>query len=99
MARKGETEVFRLTPQVGKVYETATFTRMSYDPVSKKERYFTSRPMQYMGEFKRTERNGYCDGSKVWSIFVNQGVERMVEYTYEGTTCFIEVEPFHYFLR
>ena len=82
-------EVFRLTPEVGKCYSTAEFTEKvgRYPNI---ELYYTTYPLRYVGRYLRTERYGSGDGMTATSFFDNNGIINMVEYTYEGTTCFVE---------
>jgi len=84
-----EIEVFRMTPQVGKYYETANYIRREGRYPS--ERYFTTIPPTYVGKYIRHEQYGYGDGGRHYAIFDNSGVEITVTYNYEGTTCFREV--------
>lgn len=84
-------EVFRLTPEAGKHYETAEYTS-SEGPYSN-ARYFTTHPLRYVGEFVRHVSSGYRDNASHADIFLLDGKEILVHYTYEGTTCFREVIP------
>lgn len=85
-----EVEVFRLTPKEGKYYETAEATRRIGDWDSM--RYFTTNPVRYMGKFIRHERTGYHDASRSWAYFEDDNGNIInIEYSYEGNTCFREV--------
>jgi hypothetical protein len=88
---KSEIEVYRITPQVGKHYETAEYTRK----VGKwpNEKYFTTNTPTYVGKFVKTEQFGLGDGAQIFSVFNNNGNLETVAYTYEGTTCFRALEP------
>lgn len=90
MARPGEIEVFRITPQVEKCYQHVEATRSQYLGGGKR-RYFSTNQPRYVGKFVRTERTGWGDGGVVTDIFNDNGKENRVEYSYEGNTCFIEV--------
>lgn len=91
MAHLNEIEVFRLTPEKDKYYETTTYThRIGHFP---NEKYYTVNKLRYVGKFIRHESCGYRDNAIHWDIFDNNGNEEIVNYTYEGTTCFIEVQP------
>ena len=80
------TEVFRISPELGKCYETAEYTsRTGHYP---NERYFTTNPVVYVGEFQRHVSSGYRDNASHADIFLLEGKEVIVHYTYEGTTCF-----------
>ena len=80
-----EVEVFRLTPQIGKKYHTALWTRrIGYYP---NDRYYTTNPLVYVGWYRRTERFG---PDTIIDFFDIDGKEVRVEYTYEGTTSFVE---------
>ena len=96
----GEVEVYRLTPEEGKYYETAEYTRKTGLWSLKNEKYYTKNPLKYVGLFIKTVRTGYGDGSQSWSIFDNCGEEVRVHYTYEGTTSFVEISgPSDYVLK
>ena len=81
-------EVFRLTPILGKCYSTAEYTiKVGSYP---NERYFTTDKLRYVGKFLRTERYGSGDGMTATSFFDDNGIINLVEYTYKGTTSFLE---------
>jgi hypothetical protein len=83
-----ETEVYRISPQKGKCYYTAEWTkRVGRWP---NEKYFTTNPLTYVGEYLRTERYGMGDGGRAIDFFLLNEKEVQVEYTYEGTTSFVE---------
>lgn len=92
-----EEEVFRITPQENKAYETAIYTRE--ETVYDKEkfwhkigtRYYTTNPVVYAGIAIKNVTFGYGDASYGYVLFNKNGVEEKVEYTYEGTRCFREV--------
>lgn len=86
---KSEIEVYRLTPEVGKYYKTAEYTRKTGRYPN--EKYFTTNTPKYVGKFVKTEQYGFGDGAKAYSVFNNNGNLETVAYTYEGTTCFREV--------
>jgi len=86
-----ETEIFRLTPATDKYYETATYTRRTGNWPN--EKYYTFNPLRYVGKFIKHEQYGFGDGARVYAIFDNNGKMETVQYTYEGTTCFREVDP------
>ena len=89
---KEEIEVFRLTPEIGKYYETALITRKEGRYPNNK--YYTTGHLRYVGEFIMQMRCGFGDGVQVIDIFENQyNVKVNVYYTYEGTTAYREVEP------
>lgn len=95
-----EVEVFRISPEEGKYYYTATHTRKTGSYSQKNERYYTKNPLTYVGRYIETLRRGYGDNSQTWSIFDNYGEEVRVDFTYEGTTCFVETEsPSEYILK
>uniref|UniRef100_A0A6C0D4C6 Uncharacterized protein n=1 Tax=viral metagenome TaxID=1070528 RepID=A0A6C0D4C6_9ZZZZ len=85
-----EIEVFRITPKVGKCYMHAEATRTMIDNNGDTVYYTTNTPT-YVGRLVRTERSGFGDSSTVINYFDNNGRETPVEYSYEGNTCFIEV--------
>jgi hypothetical protein len=82
------TEMFRISPEVGKCYETAEYT--STTGKWPNNRYFTTNPVRYVGEFVRHVSEGYRDNASHTDIFLLDGKEVFVHYTYEGTTCFRE---------
>lgn len=84
-----EIEVFRLTPIPGKYYETALHTRsVGRYPDTK---YYTTNIPIYVGKFIKHISTGYGDSAQHYDIFNDNGKEIIVQYTYEGTTCFREV--------
>jgi len=86
-----EIEVFRLTPELGKYYETALLTRR--EGRFPDEKYYTIHTPQYVGKFMIQMRSGYGDGVQVVDIFENEKGEKVnVNYTYEGTTAYREVK-------
>jgi len=87
-----ETEVFRLTPIIGKFYEHAEYTRRTGRWPT--EKYFVNKSPKYVGEFVRFAQGGYGDNGWRTDYFRDEtGKEVEVPYTYEGTTCFREVSP------
>ena len=89
---KEEIEVFRLTPELGKYYETALLTRK--EGRYPDEKYYTTGHLRYVGKFIVQMRCGFGDGVQVIDIFENEHHQKVnVYYTYEGTTAFREVEP------
>jgi len=87
-----EIEVFRLTPELNKYYETALLTRK--EGKYPNEKYYTTNTLRYVGMFIVQMRLGFGDGTQVIDIFENQHNEKVnVYYTYEGTTAFREVQP------
>jgi len=82
-------EVFRLTPEVGKCYEYAEYTRSEGRYPNQK--YFTTNPLRYVGRFVRHITSGYRDGAQHADIFNLNGQEIRVDYSYEGRTSFREV--------
>jgi len=81
-----ECEVFRMTPIEGKYYKTTTYTRKNNN------KYYSTNELHYVGKYIRHASCGYHDSAEHYAIFDNNGVEKIVHYTYEGTTCFIEVD-------
>ena len=52
-------------------------------------RYYTENPCEYVGRFVKETRTGYGDGGMCMAHFVlDDGTEKTVKYSYEGTTCF-----------
>jgi hypothetical protein len=84
-------EVYRITPEVGKYYEHAEYTRR--EGRYPNERYYAKQP-KYVGKFIRCEEGGYRDNHWRTDYFRDaEGMEHVVPYTYEGTTAFREVQP------
>ena len=93
--QKIEEEVFRITPQENKAYETAIYTRKVnvYDGEKPwlRTRYYTTNPVVYVGIAVKEVSYNHRDASHGYVLFSKNGIEEKVEYTYEGTTCFREV--------
>jgi hypothetical protein len=91
-AKTNEQEVYRLTPKEGFYYFTTTRTR-TYG-IWPDQKYFTKNKLEYVGKFLIHESIGYHDNAQHWDLFelVNDSVKEIkrVDYTYEGTTCFLE---------
>ena len=89
-----EVEVYRISPDIGKYYETAEFTRKTGKYKLNNEQYFTKKDnIKYVGKSIQHNFSGFGDNAEHWEIFENDnGLLIKVEYTYEGTTCFKEVE-------
>ncbi len=81
-----ECEVFRMTPEEGKYYKTTTYTRKNNN------KYYSTNELRYVGQYIRHASCGVRDSAEHYAIFDNNGLEEYVHYTYEGTTCFIEVK-------
>jgi hypothetical protein len=81
-------EVFRLTPEKDKYYETVLYTRR----VGKfpNETYYTTNPIVYVGKFINHIFSGHGDNVEHMDVFDKDGKEVLVKYTYEGYTCFRE---------
>ena len=86
-----EIEVFRITPEVGeKCYEYAESTRSQGSRPNEKR--FTNVQPRYVGRLIRFETGGWGDGGWRKDYFEdNNGIEQVVNYSYEGKTCFREV--------
>ena len=89
MSQSKEVQVFRLTPQEGKHYQTTLWTRRVGNWPD--EKYYSTNELKYVGKFIRHESVGYRDNAQHWDIFDNDGKEEIVNYTYEGTTSFVEI--------
>lgn len=81
-------EVFRISPEVGKKYETATYI---HSTGTWPNQHYYAKEVTYVGEFIRHESQGYRDNAIHCDFFLLDGKEKCVMYTYEGTTCFREV--------
>ena len=81
-----EIEVFRIEPLIGKWYEHVECTRKEGI-----KRFFTSVPPKYVGKKIRREQGGWGDGGWVRDIFFDGQKFNIINYSYEGRTCFREV--------
>lgn len=87
-----ETQIFRISPTVddGKYYEYAECTRK--DGVWPNKNYYTNNNLIYVGKLIKTLTGGYGDNRWRRDYFSdNYGKEHIVNYSYEGNTCFREV--------
>ena len=84
-------EVFRIEPEVGeKCYEYAEST--TTEGKWPDEKHFTNIEPLYVGRFIKSEIGGRGDGGWRRDYFQdNKGTEHVVNYSYEGKTCFREV--------
>jgi hypothetical protein len=84
-----EEEIFLISPQLNKAYETAIYTRKT--GIHPNQKYYTTNSVVYVGimikEVIYNHRDAFCG----YVLFSKNGIEEKVEYTYEGTTCFREV--------
>lgn len=90
MNKTEEVEVFRLCKfDSNKYYETAEYTRQEgrYPDI----KYYTVKPVKYLGRYIRSERWGFHDNSGGAENFDDNGIQNRVEYNYDGSTCFREV--------
>lgn len=81
----GEIEVFRIEPKVGKCYEYIEATRKH----RYLQTYYSTNKYKYVGKFVKTRR---FDRDDVTYIFDNDGEKVEVELSYEGMSCFKEVD-------
>lgn len=86
-----ETQVFRISPKVNNYYETYVFTRST--GVYQNKLYYSSNKCRYVGKFIKHISTGYHDNATHVDEFNNNGNLEYVNYTYEGTTCFVQVFP------
>jgi hypothetical protein len=87
-----ETEVFRITPEYGKFYEHAEYTRR--EGRYPNEKYYINTPPKYVGQLIERAQGGWGDGSWRRDYFLNEiGLNVAVDYSYEGRTSFREVLP------
>ncbi len=88
-----EIEVFRIMPKDGdKCYEYAESTRS--EGKWPDQRRFTTNKLLYVGRLVKFVEGGYRDNSWRVDYFQdNNGKEHIVNYSYEGGTCFREVPP------
>ena len=86
-----EIQVYRNSPKEGKYYYTTTWTRQ--EGVYPNETYYSKNSLRYVGKFVRHYQYGYGDGATHYDIFQDGDTLHRVDYTYEGTTSFVETEP------
>lgn len=87
---ENELLVYR-TPIEGKYYEATIWTRQEGIYPNVKCYTKESTPRTYVGQYLRHEKIGYGDGADHWAVFLRDNEEIKVEYTYEGTTAWYEV--------
>ena len=89
-----EVEVFRITPEIGRYYETAEYTRREKNQIMKTSKYFAKKEdVKYVGRCIEHCSDGYGDNAIYWDLFENnEGLISKVEYSYEGYTCYREVQ-------
>lgn len=86
--KPGEIEVFRIILKEGKCYEYIEATRKH----SHFDTYYSTNKYKYVGKFVKTQRFGTGNGSGVTEIFDNNGEKVEVKLSYEGMSCFKEVD-------
>jgi hypothetical protein len=87
-----ETRVYRICPDVGdgKFYEYAECTRREGRWPT--EKWFTTNKPLYVGRLVKIETGGWGDGRWRKDYFEDEyGNEHVVNYSYEGNTCFRQV--------
>jgi hypothetical protein len=85
---KEEKEVFRITPEWTKYYAWAEYTRKIGNYPN--EKYFAPSTI-YVGQLFKRDEGGFGDGSWRRDTFIYHDKTVVVNYSYEGHTCFIEV--------
>lgn len=90
LSKNTEVAVVRI-PIEYKYYAATFWTRCTGD--WKNTRYYSTKPLEYAGLYLRHKQQGYGDGADHWAIFLKDGIEYEIEYDYEGTRAFYEVEP------
>jgi len=88
----GEKEVFRISPGKDKCYKHVEATRSVYVGAPLYHRYYSTKEPVYVGRHIKTVRDGYGDGSSTTAHFSRNGKNVEVPYSYEGNTCFEEVD-------
>jgi len=99
MSEEEETEVYNRKEyfQQGKYYSTATFTRVEENGIwfYGNHRYYTSKPLEYVGCFLKIKEPGVL-------LFIDDdGKEIEVEFSYRNyEACFLETNaPWDYVLK
>jgi len=85
-------EVFRINPEFdnSKCYEYAEATKQ--EGGSQNRRYYTNKQPLYVGHLVDREQGGFGDGGWQRDTFEDDtGKKHIVNYSYEGNTCFREV--------
>jgi len=85
-------EVFRINPEFdnSKCYEYAEATKQ--EGGSQNRRYYTDKQPLYVGHLVDREQGGFGDGGWQRDTFEDDtGKKHIVNYSYEGNTCFREV--------
>ena len=77
-----EIEVFRLTPELNKYYETVLLTRK--EGKYPNEKYYTTDTTRYVGKFIVQIRTGFGDGVQVIDIFENEYFRRLLDQAIKG---------------
>ena len=86
-----EKEVFRIIPVLGRYYKWAEST-ISMGTGVDERRFAPVENIIYVGKLVKTETGGLRDGSWRRDTFrQHNGEEAMVNWSYLGNTCFIEV--------
>jgi hypothetical protein len=87
MAERKEVTV---DPQVGKYYYVTTWTEQ--EKINEYcNRYFTTKPIHYIGKYIGGRMEGWGKNLKEWAHFVDEkGEEFVVTYNSEMTTAFYE---------
>jgi hypothetical protein len=85
-----EVEVVR-SVVVGKYYEATYLTKTI--GIWPKEKYYSTKPREYVGQYLRHRQQGMGDGADHWYIFLCNNEEIEVELDYEGKRAFYEVSP------
>ena len=82
-------EVYRTKPIVGKLYYHAEYDNS--EGRYPNTRYFVDKnKLKFVGEYVKHMSYGYGDGSRHYGHFLLDSKEVIVEYSYEGRTCFKE---------
>lgn len=87
-----EYQVYRINPEKDKYYVTAEYTnKIGQYP---KETYFTNIKPIYVGKYFKEISTGFGDGKQTIYYFYNDisHLVNKVWLSYEGTTCFAEVD-------
>ena len=85
-----EVEVVRSVVE-GKYYEATYLTKTI--GIWPKEKYYSTKPREYVGQYLRHRQQGMGDGADHWYIFLRNNEEIEVELDYEGKRAFYEVSP------
>ena len=83
-------EVYRKEPIVGKLYYHAEYD-YSVGKYPNTQYYVDKSKLKFVGQYvKHMTYGGFGDGARHHAHFLLDGKEVIINYSYEGRTCFLE---------